>query len=139
MALILVVDDDRTNLKLAVTALESAGYDVACVEGGEAAVRLSRQHAPDLILMDVQMPGQDGITSLRRLRADARTRDIPVVAFTAMAMKGDAERLLADGFSAYVAKPVRYRDLLAAVADLMARAAATSTVPPDASGQPIPC
>ena len=97
---------------------------------GVAAVELSRERAPDLILMDVQMPGQDGVTTLLQIRADPRTRGIPVVAFTAMAMKGDAERLLAEGFDAYVAKPVRYRDLLAAVAALLARGILPPTPPP---------
>lgn len=119
MAKILVVDDDARNLRLAVAALEQAGHDVlragSAVEGIEAAFA----HVPDLVLMDVQMPDVDGIAALRRLRADLRTAALKVVALTALAMKGDAERLLAEGFDGYLEKPIRYKEFLASVAALM--------------------
>ena len=119
MATILVVDDDARNLRLAVAALEQAGHDVlraaSAVEGIEAAFA----HAPDLVLMDVQMPDMDGIAALRRLRADLRTAALKVVALTALAMKGDAERLLAEGFDGYLEKPIRYKEFLASVAALL--------------------
>lgn len=119
MARILVVDDDASNLKLALTVLQQAGHEVLTAEGGEAGVAAALAHAPDLVLMDVQMPGVDGIEALRRLRADPRTARLKVVAFTALAMKGDRERFLAAGFDGYLEKPIRYKALLASVEALL--------------------
>lgn len=120
MAKILVVDDDATNLMLAVTALEKAGYEVLSAEGGAEGFEAALAHAPDLVLMDVQMPGMDGIAALRRLRTEPRTSKLRVVALTALAMKGDRERLLAKGFDGYIAKPIRYKNFLARVEALLA-------------------
>ena len=120
MAKILVVDDDARNLRLAVTALEQAGHEALSAEGGAAGIEAALAHAPDLILMDVQMPGMDGITALKRLRAEPRTAALKVVALTALAMKGDAGRLLAEGFDGYLEKPIRYKEFLASVAALLA-------------------
>ena len=120
MAKILVVDDDPINLMLAVTALEKAGYEVLSAEGGAEGVEAALAHAPDLVLMDVQMPGMDGIAALRRLRVEPRTASLKVVALTALAMKGDRERLLAKGFDSYIEKPIRYKRFLASVAALLA-------------------
>ena len=89
MAKILVVDDDPRNLRLAVTVLEQAGHEVLSAEGGAEGVEAALAHAPDLVLMDMQMPGMDGVSALRRLRADPRTAALKVVALTAFAMKGD--------------------------------------------------
>ena len=97
MAKILVVDDDATNLRLSVTVLKQAGYEMLSAEGGAEGIEAALAHAPDLVLMDVQMPGMDGIAVLRRLRAEPRTAALKVVAFTALTMKGDRERLLAAG------------------------------------------
>ncbi len=119
MAKILVVDDDARNLRLAVAALEQAGHEVLSAEGGAEGIEAAFAHAPDLVLMDVQMPGMDGIAALRRLRADPRTAALKVVALTALAMKGDAERLLAEGFDGYLEKPIRYKEFLANVAALL--------------------
>jgi two-component system cell cycle response regulator DivK len=120
MAKILVVDDDARNLRLAVTVLEQAGHEVLSAAGGAEGVEAAHAHAPDLILMDVQMPGMDGIAALRRLRAEPRTAALRVVALTALAMKGDRERLLAEGFDGYLRKPIRYKGFLASVAALLA-------------------
>ena len=120
MARILVVDDDARNLRLAVTVLEQAGHEVLSAEGGAAGIEAALAHAPDLVLMDVQMPGMDGIAALRRLRAEPRTAALKVVALTALAMKGDAGRLLAEGFDGYLEKPIRYKAFLASVAALLA-------------------
>lgn len=120
MAKILVVDDDAMNLRLAVTALEQAGHKVLSAGGGAEGVEVALAHAPDLVLMDVQMPGVDGIEALKRLRADPRTAALKVLAFTALAMKGDAERLLAAGFDGYIEKPIRYKAFLVSVAALLA-------------------
>jgi len=124
MAKILVVDDDPRNLLLAMTVLEQASHQVLSAEGGAEGVAAALAHAPDLILMDVQMPGMDGISALRCLRADPRTAGLKVVALTALAMKGDAERLLAEGFDGYLEKPIRYKEFLASVAALLGESAA---------------
>jgi two-component system, cell cycle response regulator DivK len=119
MAKILVIDDDAGNLKLAVTVLTKAGHEVLSADGGEAGVVLALTCAPDLVLMDVQMPGLDGIAALKRLRADARTASIKVIALTALAMKGDRERLLQEGFDGYLEKPIRYKEFLSSVGALL--------------------
>jgi two-component system cell cycle response regulator DivK len=116
MARILVAEDDAANMKLAVTVLEGAGHEVLQAQDGAAAVALASAHLPDLVLLDIQMPGMDGFMALHRLREDARTARLKVAAFTALAMKGDAERLLAEGFDGYLAKPIRYRTFLREVA-----------------------
>ena len=119
MAKILVVDDDTRNLRLAVTVLEQAGHEVLSAEGGAEGIEAVLAHAPDLVLMDVQMPDMDGVSALRRLRAEPRTAALKVVALTALAMKGDAERLRAEGFNGYLEKPIRYKEFLASVAVLL--------------------
>lgn len=115
MARILVVDDDPRNLRLAATVLEQAGHEVLAAEDGETGIAAALAHLPDLVLMDVQMPDVDGVAALARLRADARTTALRVVALTALAMKGDRDRLLAAGFDGYIEKPIRYKTFLAAV------------------------
>ena len=119
MAKILVIDDDARNLRLAVTALEQAGHEVLSAEGGAEGIEAALAHAPDLVLMDVQMPGMDGIAALRRLRAEPRTTALKVVALTALAMKGDRERLLAEGFDGYIEKPIRHKVFLAAIENML--------------------
>ena len=119
MARILVVDDDAMNLRLAVTVLEQAGHEVLSAEGGAEGIEAALAHAPDLVLMDVQMPGVDGVAALRRLRADPRTAPLKVAAFTGLAMKGDRERLIKEGFDGYLEKPIRYKEFLASVAALL--------------------
>ena len=119
MARILVVDDDAMNLRLVVTVLEQAGHEVLSAEGGAEGIEAALAHAPDLVLMDVQMPGVDGVSALRRLRADPRTAPLKVAAFTGLAMKGDRERLIKEGFDGYLEKPIRYKEFLASVAALL--------------------
>jgi CheY-like chemotaxis protein len=121
VAKILVVDDDARNLRLAVTLLDQTGHEVLSAEGGAEGVEAALAHAPDLVLMDVQMPGMDGVAALKRLRAEPRTADLKVVALTAFAMKGDRERLLAEGFDGYLEKPIRYKEFLASIAALLKR------------------
>ncbi|MBI3006690.1 MAG: response regulator [candidate division NC10 bacterium] len=102
---VLVVEDNPLNRRLAVDVLRSAGYEVAEAEGVlEARLCLARS-LPDLIVLDISLPGTDGIALLRQLRADQRTRAIPIVATTALAMERDRERILQAGFDAYLAKP----------------------------------
>ena len=120
MARILVVDDDARNLRVAITALEQAGHEVLSSQDGAGGLEAALAHVPDLVLMDVQMAGMDGVTVLRRLRAEPRTAALKVVALTALAMKGDRERLLAAGFDGYLEKPIRYKSFLSSVAELLA-------------------
>src|SRR5215212_3841320 len=103
---ILVVDDNAANLKLSRVLLTHAGYDVRTAEDAERAIELLALFTPRLILMDIQLPGMDGLELTRRLRADARTSRILIIAVTAYAMKGDRERALAAGCDDYVAKPI---------------------------------
>jgi two-component system, cell cycle response regulator DivK len=106
---ILVVEDNERNLKLVRDVLEYAGYDVRVARTGEDGVTLAAKEPPDLVLMDLQLPGIDGMEALRQLRASPRTADIPVVAVTAQAMKQDRERALEAGFDGYVEKPISVR------------------------------
>jgi two-component system cell cycle response regulator DivK len=116
MARILVVEDNADNMLLTVMLLESVGHEVLSAVDAEAGLTLARQEHPDLILMDVQLPGMDGLAATALLKADEATRAIPVVALTALAMKGDEERILAAGCDGYIAKPMRMHEFLAAVA-----------------------
>jgi two-component system, cell cycle response regulator DivK len=112
---ILVVEDNEKNMKLFRDVLGATGYrTVEATTGGEA-VLLATEQAPDLVLMDIQMPDVDGVEALRRLRADERTAAIPVLAVTAQAMQGDRERFLAEGFDGYLSKPVNVRELIGTV------------------------
>ena len=113
---ILIVDDNPTNLKLARILLGGEGYDVRTAESAVEALGAIREFCPRLILMDVQLPGTDGLTLTRRLKADPATRDIVVVALTACAMLGDEEKALAAGCAGYLTKPVDTRTLPAFVA-----------------------
>lgn len=115
MANILLVEDNVTNMKLSLFLLESADHVVITAMNAEAALTLARERHPDLILMDIQLPGMDGLQATAVLKADEATRDIPVIALTALAMKGDEERIIAAGCDGYIAKPVDYKQFLATV------------------------
>ena len=106
---ILVVEDNERNLKLLRDVLDYAGYDVRVARTAEDGITLAVSEPPDLVLMDLQLPGIDGMEALRRLRESPRTADIPVVAVTAQAMKQDRERALAAGFNGYIEKPISVR------------------------------
>ena len=110
-ALILIVEDNPRNLKLIRDVLQFQGYITLEAETGEAGVTLALEHQPALILMDVQLPGIDGSMAMQVLKADASTRHIPIVAMTALAMKGDKERLLAEGFDGYMSKPIAIKEI----------------------------
>lgn len=116
MANILVVEDNAANMTLAVFLLETAGHSVARAVNAEAGLMLARADHPDLILMDIQLPGMDGLQATALLKADAETRDIPVIALTALAMKGDEERIRAAGCNGYISKPISYQSFLATIA-----------------------
>ena len=115
MARILVVEDNPDNMLLTVLLLQSVGHEVLTAVDAEAGVTLARQQRPDLVLMDVQLPGMDGLAATALLKADEGTRAIPVVALTALAMKGDEARIRAAGCDGYIAKPMRMHEFLAAI------------------------
>jgi len=106
---ILVVEDNERNLKLLRDVLEYAGYDVRTARTAEDGITMAASELPDLVLMDLQLPGIDGMEALRRLRASPLTAGIPVVAVTAQAMKNDRERALEGGFDGYLEKPISVR------------------------------
>ena len=115
MATVLVIEDNMANMALALFLLTSAGYVVRTAPDAEAGVALALTERPDLILMDIHLPGMDGLEATKRLKGDPATHDVPVVALTALAMKGDEERIRAAGCDGYVAKPLDYREFLAAI------------------------
>jgi two-component system cell cycle response regulator DivK len=115
MATVLIVEDNLANMTLFVFLLESAGHTVLTATDAEAGLTLARDGQPDLILMDIQLPGMNGLEATAILKRDDLTRAIPVIALTALAMKGDEERIRAAGCDGYIAKPLAYRDFLAVV------------------------
>ena len=106
---ILVVEDNERNLKLLRDLLEYAGYAVRVARTAEDGITSAVSEPPDLVLMDLQLPGIDGMEALRQLRESPRTADIPVIAVTAQAMKNDRERALEAGFNGYIEKPISVR------------------------------
>src|SRR5215212_6108529 len=130
MITILVVEDNAANLKLATFLLESAGYAVISASNAETGLTLARTAHPALILMDIQLPGMDGLQATALLKADEATRAIPVIALTALAMKGDEERILAAGCDGYIAKPLDYKDFLKVVKATLARGALPALAKP---------
>jgi two-component system, cell cycle response regulator DivK len=112
---VLVVEDNYKNMKLVRDVLQATGYRTLEASTGDAAVELALSRNPALVLMDVQLPGIDGIEALARLRRDARTASIPVLAVTAQAMSGDRERFLEIGFDGYLSKPIDVDELIQAV------------------------
>ena len=122
MARVLVVEDNAANMKLAAFLLESVGHDVLRASSAEAGLTIARSEQPHLILMDIQLPGIDGLKAIQILKTDDATRAIPVIALTALAMLGDEERIRAAGCQGYIAKPMRYKEFLATVAAQLGRA-----------------
>jgi two-component system cell cycle response regulator DivK len=119
--LILIVEDNEKNRKLVRDVLQFKGYQTVETETGEEAVHLARTLRPALILMDIQLPGIDGIAALARLRAEPETRAIPVIAVTASAMTHNRQKIMASGFDGYQSKPIRVKDFLQAVEQMLAR------------------
>lgn len=118
-ATILVVDDNPTNLKLVVNVLEFEGYTMIAARDAEEAQRILTEQMPDLILMDIQMPGMDGLTLTRLLKADPTYRHIRIAALTAFAMKGDEDKAMEAGCDGYVTKPISTRTLPSQVAEML--------------------
>jgi two-component system, cell cycle response regulator DivK len=122
MARILVIEDNPANMKLASLLLGNAGHTALCAVDAETGLTLARAERPDLILMDIQLPGMDGLAATALLKADPATAAIPILALTAMAMKNDREKTRAAGCDAYIAKPLRYQELYAAIDGLLLNA-----------------
>ena len=122
VARVLIVEDNPANMTLAVFLLQSVGHTVLSATDAEAGLTLARDEQPDLILMDIQLPGMDGLEATALLKRDEATRAIPVIALTALAMKGDEARIRAAGCDGYIAKPMRYQEFLATIAAQLARA-----------------
>jgi len=120
MARILIIEDNYINMKLTAALLHQQGHDVLQAVDAEEGTRLARERLPDLILMDIQLPGMDGLTASRLLKSDAATRGIKIVALTALAMKGDRERIEAAGCDGYISKPIRYQEFLKVVGEMVA-------------------
>jgi CheY-like chemotaxis protein len=123
---ILIVDDNATNLKLVAYLMKNHGYAVDTALDAEAALDAIRANRPSLILMDIQLPGIDGLELTRRLKADPLTRPIVIIAVTAYAMKGDQDRALAAGCNDYVTKPIDTRALPATIANHLRASEASS-------------
>jgi two-component system, cell cycle response regulator DivK len=112
---VLVVEDNEVSMKLFRDVLLATGYRTLEATTGGQGVELAAEHAPDLVLMDIQLPDIDGVEALSRLRANERTASIPVLAVTAQAMQGDRERFLAAGFDDYISKPVNIVEFVGTV------------------------
>lgn len=115
MSTILIIEDNDKNLKLARDVLQVKGYATIEATTGEDGVRLAQEHLPDLVLMDIHLPGINGIDALRALRANASTSQIPVIAVTASVMQQDRKLITDAGFDGYVGKPIALREFLEAV------------------------
>jgi len=119
--LILIVEDNERNRKLVRDVLQFRGYQTIEAETGEDAVRLARERLPALVLMDIQLPGIDGITALGQLRSEPTTRTIPVIAVTASAMTHDRQKIMAAGFDGYQTKPINVKEFLEVVRRMLER------------------
>ncbi|MHB9054201.1 MAG: response regulator [Thermoleophilia bacterium] len=112
---VLLVEDNQMNSRLVEYVLERDGFVVKVMDSAEAAIKAAGDDAPDVILMDIQLPGMDGLEATRRLREKEATAKIPILAITAHAMRGDEERILAAGCEGYISKPINTRELAATV------------------------
>ena len=117
----LIIEDNLVNMRLAVVLLQSAGHTVLTATDAESGMTLARDRQPNLILMDIQLPGIDGLEATRQLRRQEATQAIPVIALTALAMKGDEQRIRDAGCDDYIAKPMHYRQFLDAVTRQLGR------------------
>ena len=117
--LILIVEDNEKNMKLVRDLLQVKGYQTVESETAEEGIRLARERRPALILMDIQLPGMNGIEALGHLRGDAETRTIPVIAVTASAMSQDREKIMEAGFDGYHRKPLEIKQFLEAVRQML--------------------
>ena len=121
MARILIIEDNPANMKLACLLLGNAGHVALCAVDAESGLTLARDEQPDLILMDIQLPGMDGLAATTLLKKDPLTSAIPIIALTAMAMKEDQEKTMLAGCDAYIVKPLRYKELYDAIVALLVK------------------
>jgi two-component system cell cycle response regulator DivK len=121
--LILIIEDNEKNRKLERDVLQFHGYAIAEAETAEEGIRLARASVPALILMDIQLPGMNGIEALAELRADPLTRAVPIIAVTASAMTQDRQKIMAAGFDGYQSKPINVKEFVAAVRQTLDRGA----------------
>jgi len=135
MGTVLIIEDNPANMKLSTMLVKSLGHDVLGAVDAEYGMTIARVEQPDLILMDIQLPGMDGLTATALLKGDPVTAGIPVIALTSLAMKADEERSEQAGCDAYITKPLRYRELFAAINRLLAPASVgdrdRGRIPPD--------
>ena len=124
--LILIIEDNEKNLKLVRDVLQFHGYRIVEAMTAEEGLEIARVQQPALVLMDIQLPGMDGITALRHLRADPLTQKIPVMAVTASAMARDRQQIMAAGFNGYTAKPIQIRGFTEEVRTILDRCVDTS-------------
>ena len=120
MSLVLIVEDNEKNMKLARDVLQAKGYATLEAVTGEDGVRLAKERKPDLVLMDIQLPGINGIEAFRQIRADPGTARIPVVALTASVTPMDRSQITAAGFDAFIGKPINLKEFLETVKRLAA-------------------
>jgi two-component system cell cycle response regulator DivK len=137
--LILVVDDCSVNLKLTRLLLMSEGYEVLTAASGEEALAVLQSRHAELVLADIQMPGMDGLTLTRRLKQNPSTRGIPVIAVTALAMKGDAEKALDAGCDGYIVKPIDIREVRRNIRAFLDRRAGSNAGAPISTGAAQAC
>src|SRR4029078_12185023 len=121
MSVILIIEDNDKNLKLVRDVLQVKGYTTLEAVTAEKGIKLAGEHKPDLILMDIQLPGMNGIDALRVLRADSATSAIPAIAVTASVMQQDRNLITDAGFDGYVGKPINLKEFLDAVRDVLAK------------------
>lgn len=124
MATVLVIEDNPANMKLTCLLMHNAGHAVLCAVDAESGLMMARADQPDLILMDIQLPGMDGFAATGLLKQDPATASIPIIALTSMAMKEDREKSRLAGCDAYIAKPLRYQELHLAVDVLLSKGTA---------------
>jgi len=119
---ILVVEDNDMNMQLVEFLLEEGGYDIVKAASGEEALAITRDgpNAPDLILMDIHLPGMDGLSVVRAMKGDSRTRRIPILALTAHAMRGDKDRFLEAGCDGYISKPIDVKTFISSIEQYLA-------------------
>jgi two-component system, cell cycle response regulator DivK len=119
--LILIIEDNEKNRKLARDVLQVKGYKTIESETAEEGLKLALDKSPALVLMDIQLPGMDGITALKQLRANPQTKSVPVIAITASAMTNNRQTMLAEGFDGYQSKPISVKDFLGEIERVFAR------------------
>lgn len=117
---ILVIEDNELNMKLVVALLSVSRFEVFKAENAENGLQLAREERPDLILMDIQLPGMDGLAATRLIKNDRQLKDIPVIALTSYAMQGDEEKAIAEGCAGYIPKPIDTRSFTESVEKFLA-------------------